>query len=257
MKHPNAIKLRVLPENTTHTMLLLNKSAGDQMGITSNVYVDSKSLNSHRHRGTGVQGLVFKQVVKYAQDAQPLEREVCMLRKLAGLSWAPQISCYDHRSYSLITPFVGAPLRLADLLSIPHSVQQMHKILTDMEQLGLEHRDIAKPYGMKLLYKLADQLPTLSPDKLREILPSKLGLEMHVSMPEERLRLVDFGMGQVNGSFACNSNISSKAPQVTTKHINHGIPDREVLKLVEKLHRAANCAVLKAFLAERRSPTTT
>ena len=218
MLRPETISLRLLPEN--RTINVRRKMA--QGGMLSFVYVDEDRT------------LVLKQNVKFL-DAQPLQREVCMLRKLSGLSWAPRLICYHDQSGSLITSHAGTPLGPADLLSVPEPIEQMLGILRDMEHRGLAHNDIVKPNGVEDLRRRATWFRSLSDDALNETVAANrpLGVEVHVKGPGGRLSLLDFGAGTVNGSSACNENITTRS------HLLYGsVPDRRSFEIITHVRNA-------------------
>jgi len=56
-------------------------------------------------------GAVEKRITKVKLiQYQPLDREVCVLKKLQKFSWAPRLIAYDFENSTLVTSYVGEPI---------------------------------------------------------------------------------------------------------------------------------------------------
>lgn len=222
---PKSIRM-LLPDGTIRT---LRSGQTIQAGITSIVYTDSAPTS-----------LVFKQVWKF-HEFQPLEREECALRRLAGAARSPRVLCFDAATGAMATSYVGEPLGPADLLTVHRPIEQMLGLVGEMEALGVEHRDIVKPgvaatrlltFAEGLAHAELDQLNHQLNQSVVKNLP-RLGSEFHVTRGG-RITLVDFGAARVNGSHACSPNITSRVSPM----LHGGRPDRDSVQLLEGVHRA-------------------
>ena len=111
---------------------VVNVSRGMAMeGVSALAYSDSAKT------------VVLKQVLKFPH-VPLLEREVCVLRKLAGLDWSVKVLCFDFSSRSMVTTHAGEPLGPADLLTLCRPVERIGEMVKDLQKLLVEHLDITK-----------------------------------------------------------------------------------------------------------------
>jgi len=138
---------------------------------------------------------VWKPIKTYL-EFDPLDREVCILKRLSNFSWVPRLLWYN--SSGLVTNYVGAPLTT---LTIPLDYkEQMHEIIVDMKSVGINHGDIYKACHCAKCNPFWTPCP-------------KCEEQYDIMVLDGRLSLLDFGWATKYGSFSCEENITSKVPE--------------------------------------------
>ena len=136
----------------------------------------------------------------------PLEREICILKRLSPFSWAPRLVWYN--SSSMVTSYAGKPL---NLFNIPLNYREQYTtILRDMAYVGVTHGDIykkCKNYRVPLCISAIEQLGETAEWY-------ELTVQVNESKPGEYppMSLLDFSWAQFHGSFSCNRHIADKGP---------------------------------------------
>ena len=240
---PGTMRL-TLPDGTIRIV----RNNGQMTGVTSQVYFDQERT------------VAVKQVWKYL-SAPLVQREACVLRKLASTAWSPKVLCFDAASMVLVTAGTGVrPLGIADLLTVPHVMEKMERIITDMESHGVEHNDIVK-------FERVEKSPFLSTAFARQsqlrrdniIAQNKPAETEFVVMSNLELSLVDFGSAKVNGSLSCNGRMSAGVPRVNGRKT--GVPDRTSLRELSVLQRTlvsltTNSSQFCAHAARKDAPAS-
>lgn len=164
----------------------------------------SKTIVDDRHE------YVLKVINKsrYWKGKYPLEREICILKKLSPFPWAPRLMWYN--SSSMVTSFEGKPL---DLFNIPLNYREQYaNILRDMTSAGVAHGDIHKQckiYTVPLCEEAMNRL-------------GKTAEWYELTVQEENGRktgkypsmsLLDFSWAKFRGSYSCNRHIPDEGPE--------------------------------------------
>ena len=163
-------------------------------------------------------------VLKLVNVDDSMKRETCLLKRMAGPS-VPRLLCHSRRA--MIVANAGVPLTVENLPT--NYFAQAQAIFADMRARGVEHHDMWK----------GDD-PRGSAHKL-EFLVDAHG----------KMRLVDFAMGSVHGSYACvdGDSRSSAKPMAgpALPFLWDGVRDNASLGV---LHSMANAqSALRAYQA--------
>jgi hypothetical protein len=149
-------------------------------------------------------------VVKVALDPELGRREACVLRRLDGGGIVPRLVCAADDV--LVMEHAGAALTVAN---IPHDYRlQMERILAFMASRGVAHNDLWKADPRQL---------------------TRTAVELLVDSGG-RLRVVDFNVATVNGSYACVAGGRDKALLPHVMLWFTPAPDVGVLKVLDAIH---------------------
>ena len=152
---------------------------------------------------------------------QLLSREVCILQLLQRFVWAPRLLCAG--ADFLLTTYMGRPACTSEMNS--DLTRQLETVLNNMGSVGVRHNDL-----MRRSYRGVDSG------------------SIEVMLRDQRISLVDFALGSVNGTHAISCTFDGKlytAPADTKVHnaIVH-TAQRMPERTAEVIHEMQNCSGL-------------
>ena len=163
--------------------------------------------------------IILKRANSQHAVEQLLSREVCILQLLQRFAWAPRLLCAG--SDFMLTTYMGQPACASQMNA--DLTQQLSNLLHDMSSVGVRHNDLARRH-----YR------------------GRVSGTIEVMLRDQRIALVDFALGTVNGSHAvsCTLNGKSYAAPAETRVHNRGVErGRHMLeRAAEVIHEMQNCS---------------
>ena len=150
---------------------------------------------------------------------QLLSREVCILQLLQRFTWAPRLLCVG--SDFMLTTYMGQPACAGQMNA--DLTQQLNILLNDMRSVGVRHNDLYRRH-----YQGRDTGT------------------IEVMLRSQRISLVDFALGTINGSHAVSCTVNDKiyaVPAETMVHTSGVEQGRQMLeRAAEVIHEMQNCS---------------
>ena len=163
--------------------------------------------------------MILKRANSQHAVGQLLSREVCILQLLQRFAWAPRLLCVG--SDFMLTTYMGQPACASQMDA--DLTQQLNILLNDMSSVGVRHNDLARRHYQ-----------------------GRVSGTIEVMLRDQRISLVDFALGTINGSHAVSCTLNNKiyaAPAETMVH-NSGVEQgRQMLeRAAEVIHEMQNCS---------------